>query len=138
MSSGGHDVGEQQAVERIEQGAAAFAKGDLPGALDAFSENIVWKVSGKSPLAGTYEGRDGLGRFFGATFDKTQGTITLELEKVLTNGDHSVHFIRLTATRDGQPYGITVANFGEHDPDGRTRRLWFLPDDQAALDRLFA
>lgn len=131
-------MGEQQAIELITAGAEAFAQGNLPGALDSFSDSIVWKVPGQSPLAGTYEGHDGLGRFFAAAFEKSQGTLTLELQKVLASGDHSVHFIRLSATRDGQDYSIVVANFGEHDPDGRTRRLWFLPDDIGAQDRLFA
>ena len=131
-------MNEEKTTALLRAATSAFASGDLATAVEAFSEDIVWKVPGSSAVAGTYEGREGLARFFGLVMEKTAGTATLELEKILVNDPHSVHFIRLQAERDGEHYAFTVANFGEQGDDGRVRRLWFLPDDLGAHDRLFA
>jgi ketosteroid isomerase-like protein len=128
----------QAAIDRINAATDAFRKGDLASVLANFGPDIVWKVPGSNSLTGDYEGREQLGKFFGGVFEKTQGSATLELEKVLANDQHSIHFIRLNATRDGTQYTLTVANFGEHGEDGLARRMWFIPDDLAAMDRLFA
>jgi ketosteroid isomerase-like protein len=128
----------QAAIDHINTATDAFTKGDLETVLTCFGPDIVWKVPGSNALTGTYEGREQLGKFFAGVFEKAQGNVTLELEKVLANDQHSIHFIRLNATRDGTPYTLTVANFGEHGEDGLARRMWFIPDDLAAMDRLFA
>ena len=40
----------------IESGYASFAKGDVPGALNAFADDIQWVEPDGHPLGGTYVG----------------------------------------------------------------------------------
>jgi ketosteroid isomerase-like protein len=42
--------------EIIESGYASFAKGDVPGALNAFADDIRWVEPEGHPLGGTYVG----------------------------------------------------------------------------------
>ncbi len=127
----------QAAIDHINTSVQAFGQGDLPRVLECYAPDVVWKVPGASPMAGTYEGRDGLARFFEGCFEESQGTMRVELENVLANESNSIHFMRITASRDGEDHAFTIAEFGEHGDDGRARRNWQLPDDLATMDRLF-
>jgi uncharacterized protein len=122
---------------RMRQAPEAVSAGDIPRALELFSEDLVWQVPGKSPIAGTYTGREGLQRFFGSLFERSAGTLKVETDDALGSDDHVVIFLRVTARPDGTPLDVTVAHFATVDAEGRFQRNWFLPDDIAAWDRFF-
>src|SRR3990172_3748291 len=59
-------MNEQQNLKTVEQIYENFLKGNLPGILNSFSEDIVWKEPphGPAPLAGTFSGKKEVTDFF--------------------------------------------------------------------------
>lgn len=58
-------MGTQESVQVVQEGFAAFGRGDLPGLLALMADDVEWIIPGPGlPLAGTYRGRDGVAAFF--------------------------------------------------------------------------
>ena len=64
---------QESAAALIASGYEAFAAGDVPAVLAMFAEDISWHISGRSPLAGVYTGRDGVLDFFGSSGSSRTG-----------------------------------------------------------------
>lgn len=113
-----------------------FNSGAVSG-VDHFDPDVVFTVPGKSGLAGTYRGRDGVSDFFAGLHSRSGGTFKVEPREVLSNDDRMVLFLRFTAERDGENLDVVIAGFhADRGPDG-WRKATFLPDDLAAFDRFF-
>jgi ketosteroid isomerase-like protein len=123
--------------QRMREVTEAVTAGDIAGALERFSEELVWFVPGGSSLDRVYRGRSGLQQFFGTLLERSNGTLVPEAVDVLASDDHVVIFLRITAQRDGADLNVLVAHFAAVGPDGFTRN-WFLPDDVAAWNRFFS
>jgi uncharacterized protein len=55
----------QENVQIVKDAYAAFGRGDMPGLLALFAEDIEWITPGEAlPLAGTYRGLAGVAVFF--------------------------------------------------------------------------
>ncbi len=58
-------MGAQENVQVVKNGYAAFGRGDVPGLLALFAEDIEWHVPGKGlPTSGDYRGHSGVTAFF--------------------------------------------------------------------------
>lgn len=59
---------EQQNVQLVQQVYAAIGRGDIPAVVAMMTDDVEARFPGPSriPFAGTYRGRDGVGRFFQA------------------------------------------------------------------------
>lgn len=57
----------QQNISVVQNGYAAFGRGDIPGFLSLLDANVEWKTPGQSdyPLAGTRRGPGQVAEFFG-------------------------------------------------------------------------
>jgi hypothetical protein len=132
-------MSEHPTIRLMYEAAEAFTSGDLPRLLEAWHPDIEWIVPGHNAVSGTYRGREELSRFFMTVQEKTGGTAQVRMDKVLADGEYSCHFLTFTGERDGATTTLTVAGFGKQDPsDGRPYRVWFLPNDLPAMDRLVA
>ncbi|MGH2704111.1 MAG: nuclear transport factor 2 family protein [Actinomycetota bacterium] len=130
-------VGEQEAA-RLRQSVSSFNVGDDAATLEQFAPDVTFVVPGHSVLAGTYRGREELGRFFRKLHELSGGTFQVSLEEVLSNEHRLVLFMHFIAERPGQNLNVLMAGFhDDRGPDG-WRRATFLPDDLAAFDRFFA
>jgi ketosteroid isomerase-like protein len=115
-----------------------FNAGSMEDATRSFASDVVFTVPGRSAVAGTYNGKEGVGSFFGRMMELSGGTLTVTPDEVLANDEHMVLFLRFQAERNGEKYDFTIAGFhSDHGPEG-WRRATFLPDDLAEFDRLFA
>jgi len=121
---------------RMRQVAESVARGDVAAALAHFPEDVVWY----SPVAArgerVFRGREGLERFFGQLFERSNGTMRPEVDDVLASDEHVVIFLRITAERGDDRLEAVVAHFATVGPDGFAHN-WFLPDDVAAWNRFF-
>jgi uncharacterized protein len=90
-------------TDAVRAGYAAFATGDL-AVLDAlFADDVVWHTTGRSPLAGTYKGKEQLfGGFFGGLAEQSGGTFTAEIESLFAENDHVVVLVRHRGERKGR------------------------------------
>jgi RNA polymerase sigma-70 factor, ECF subfamily len=65
----------------------AFTTGDMDPMLDSLTDDIEWRVSGPSPLAGAYKGKAEVLEFFGQTMELYDGTLRLKVLDVLVFRD---------------------------------------------------
>jgi ketosteroid isomerase-like protein len=120
----------EQNIANCRRGYAAFAAGDIAVLNETLDENIVWHVTGGSPLDGDYIGRDATYSFFAQLAQETGGTLTIELHDVLANEEHVTALCNMTATRKGK----TMTDMGVqvfHVRDGKVTEAWFTTADAA-------
>jgi ketosteroid isomerase-like protein len=71
-------------VETTKKGYAAFAAGDLEGALQAFDDDVEWIQPGKSTLSGTYRGKGEVVELLGKIAGKQFAT---KPNRIIADGD---------------------------------------------------
>ena len=77
-----------QAVDVVKEWFARVAKGDGPGALELFDDEIEYTVQGSSPISGTYQGKKALVKELFIPFQsKLDGNIALEPKRFIADGD---------------------------------------------------
>ena len=124
-------------VELLRQGYDAFEKGDLDTLRVLFADDIVFHVSGHSPLAGDYRGQDEVFGFFGKLVELTGGTFKLDVHSILADDEHGTVLSTTTAQREGRSLTeMTVDVF--HLADGKVTEVWTIAEDQQAGDEFFA
>ena len=76
----------QENEELVRRGWEAFERGDLSGALEAMSPNMVTHVAQPIPVAGTYHGREG---FLQVTLDwaESYDELVMTGEQFIDAGD---------------------------------------------------
>jgi ketosteroid isomerase-like protein len=79
----------------------AFSRGDVPGALAAFAEDIAWHVPGRGPLSRDYRGRTEVRGFFDRFMTLSDGTFRLRVDDVLAQGERVVVLCTTSARRNG-------------------------------------
>lgn len=76
-------------VTTIQNGYAAFGRGDIPAALSAFAPDIVWDSPATVQTGGRYHGHDGVVQFF-TGLSKYYAELHVEPTTWLDAGDHVV------------------------------------------------
>jgi ketosteroid isomerase-like protein len=114
----------EQNIANCKRGYAAFATGDIETLNDVLDENVVWHVTGGSPLDGDYQGRDATYAFFAQLAQDTAGTLKIELHDVLANEEHVTALCTTTATRNGKTMSDTGVQVF-HVRDGKVTEAWF-------------
>ncbi len=118
-------------VDRLRAGYEAFGRGDLDSVQADWSEDIVWHVTGSTPIAGDRRGSEEIKRFLGEFIGLTNGTFQLEPLRYFADDDWGVVICRQQATlADQQLDGLTVHL--HRLVDGKTVESWFL--DEHALE----
>jgi ketosteroid isomerase-like protein len=82
----------------------AFSRGDIPGAMAAFAEDIIWHIPGRGPLSRDYRGHAEVLGFFGHFMELSGGTFRLQVDDVLAKGDRVVVFCTESAQRGGRSW----------------------------------
>lgn len=79
----------------------AISSGDLQPMLNMLSDEIRWHVSGDSPLAGDYDGKNGVLQFFGAMAQQYDNTLNVHVREVLANDHRAVVLTAESGTIEG-------------------------------------
>jgi ketosteroid isomerase-like protein len=74
----------------VRRGYSAFNTADLGALTKLFHEDSCWHTPGRSPLSGSYQGRDAVFGHFGQYGGLTAGTFQANLKQVVTNEDGTV------------------------------------------------
>jgi len=82
---------EQQNIDVVKRGYAAFGQGDISGVLSLCADNVEWASPGPSemPTAGTRRGRDQVAQFFEAV-DQVYEVQRFEPKEFIAQGDQVV------------------------------------------------
>jgi ketosteroid isomerase-like protein len=90
-------------LDLVRRGYAAFSAGDVDTLRSVLASDVVHSVPGTSQISGDHKGVDSVLAFYGQLAELSGGTMTVELENVLSNGsDQVVSIHRSRATRNGQ------------------------------------
>jgi ketosteroid isomerase-like protein len=128
-------MAEHPNVARIQDGYAAFAKGDFDVLTDLFAENIVWHSGGRNQLTGDYRGREAVFGYFAKLMEVTDGTFRIDLHAVLADDEHGVALAVVTASRDGNSIAVNEADV-MHLRDGKVTEFWTASVDTRTVDEL--
>jgi len=93
-----------QTAQLIRDAYDAFARGDLGTVLAALSPEITWHVPGRSPLSGDYKGHAEVVDFFAKSMELSQGSLRVQVDEVLANGERVVALTTVSANRNGQSW----------------------------------
>jgi uncharacterized protein len=124
-------------LELMRRGYAAYTSGDLETIDRLFADDVVWHVSGRSPISGDYTGKEQVFGFFGKLQELSGGTSRVEVHDLLADDDHGVAIVTQSASRDGRTYEGRVTHV-LHLRDGKVTEFWDAYVDQYASDEFWA
>jgi len=128
----------QENEAQAREAYAAFAAGDLDKVKSVFHPDIVWHLSGNSPLARDYKGIDDVIGLFTTMFSETDGTFSNTLEEVVANEDTVVVISRVHAERQGKSIDAKQVAVYRNDADGKVTDATFYGDDTTQFDAFFS
>ena len=101
----------------------AFGRGDIPGALELFAEDISWHVPGRGPLSREYRGPTEVLGFFNHFMQLSEGTFKIRIDEVFAKGDRVIILCTETARRGGRDWSSSQVH------------VWTLRDGRAIAFR---
>lgn len=124
-------------MTRTREVFAAFLRRDGVVVGRMIEPRTVWRVPGRSPLAGEYRGRHEIFDFLRETGRLTEGTYRADLSYVVGDGDHVIAVYRATGTRDHRTLDIDQLLLFRYREE-----VWAevvaVPTDQYAFDAFWA
>jgi ketosteroid isomerase-like protein len=100
------------------------------------SEDVAWRVPGRSAIAGEYHGIAEVLAYFAKRRDRTSGSFRVTPRGILADNERVIHFADGDALIDGRRrYWRTVGIF--RVSDGRIAECWLLPFDQYEFDEIW-
>jgi uncharacterized protein len=94
LEPGGETMSEQENLRIVQEGYAAFAKGDIAAALNSYADDVDWTMPGSPdviPYAGRRHGIQQVTQFY-ATFSQTEEVEQMELQEFISKGDRVLVF----------------------------------------------
>jgi ketosteroid isomerase-like protein len=120
--------------EEIARSATeALSKRDMETFFGLQADDVVLHFPGRGPMAGDYEGREGMARLFQQQAQMLDAPPEIEIHDVLASDDHAVVLNRVRATKGGQTseqQQVVVM----HIEGGKITETWLQFSDQQALD----
>jgi len=130
-------VAEHPNVQLLRDGYAAFSRGDIAEATKDWSDDIVWHIGGRSPLAGDYKGQEEVTGFFGKIFEMSEGNFEIEVHDILANDEHAVVLCHERARRNDKVLDADSTHV-YHLKDGKVTEYWGVATDQRAEDEFWS
>jgi ketosteroid isomerase-like protein len=127
----------QSDAEAIRRGYEAFGKGDIPAVAELLADDVVWHISGRSELAGTYRGRDAVIGFFTEIAQRSEGSFRLDIHDLLASDEHVVAIVTELAHRGDRVLNAQGTHVW-HVRDGKAAEFWGLSADAYAQDEFWA
>jgi ketosteroid isomerase-like protein len=87
-------MSEQDNIEMIKRGYAAFSAGDLETVMSLFDDDVEWVQPGASAVSGTFHGKAELMEQFARLAEKG---LTVKLNRLIADGDTVVALTDVTA-----------------------------------------
>lgn len=85
---------EQENLRIVQEGYAAFGRGDVAAALSNYADDVDWSMPGSPdifPYAGQRRGREQVAQFY-STFAQTEEVEQMELQDFIAQGDKVLVF----------------------------------------------
>jgi ketosteroid isomerase-like protein len=115
----------------------AFSRGDIPGAMAALAEDVLWHVPGRGPLSRDYRGQAEVLGFFEHFMELSGGTFQLRVDDVLARGDRVVVLCTESAQRGGRNWSSPQVHVWIVK-NGKAEVFWQYQGDQQAEDEFWS
>ena len=123
---------------RVRQAIEAFNQGQPAGFMELLGDDVVWRVPGSAPGAGTYHGKAGVAEFIGHLRQASEAPLQIEPLHLLSGGDDLVVAVwKARAARKGWLYE-GIAGYLFRFCDGKVIEATNLQQDQDEIDRFWA
>jgi ketosteroid isomerase-like protein len=116
----------------------AFNDNDLDKAGKYCSEDIVYKIAGRSPIAGEYRGIEQFDKALKLVKELSGGTIRFEPQVVLADDRSVMVYGHATAQREGKKLDIDHAYLYRFDEEGKIIEGRTIPVDLYAFDEFWS
>ena len=114
-----------------------YAGGDAAPLRELLTEDVVWHVPGRSPIAGDHSGIEAVMSYFELRRALARATFRVHVRDVLTSGDLVIQLAGGTATLGGSEMGWeTVGVFRVRD--GKISEGRLVPFDQYLFDQVWS
>ena len=130
-------MGDSANVALHRSGHEAFSRGDSDTLAELMAEDTLWHVAGRSLISGEYEGSDAVFSFFDKLGELSGGTMELEDQFFMGDGDRTVALFRIKASRGDKRL---EADFCEvvRWQNGQVAEDWGFAFDQHAYDEFWS
>ena len=125
-------------ILRYTRALKAFNENDLNTAKEAFSENMVYRFAGRSPIAGEYRGIEQFFKVLQLLKDMTGGTLTIEPQIVLADDQAVMVYAHATAQREGKTLDIDQVNLYRFNKERKIFEGRAIPVDLYAYDAFWS
>ena len=127
-------------ILRYMRGIQEFNENELNNSIDtlSFSENIVYRIAGKSPIAGEYHGIEQFTKALQRVKELSGGTIAFEPQYVLADDQTIMAYGHATAKRDGKKLDIDHVYLYRLDEEGKIIEGRTIPVDLYAFDEFWS
>ena len=123
-------------LQRMRDGYAAFAKGDLAAFDELWADDIRWHNSGENPISGTFVGRQEIFEMFGRLAELTEGTFRLEPRAIVADDQWGFAAVMLSAHR-GERSLETMDVHTVRLVDGRVTEFWQTSTEPVRADEFY-
>ena len=131
-------MGVEQNLETVRRGYAAFSSGDMDALMALYSDDAAHIVPGASLISGAHKGKESILGLYGKLFELSGGTMSVELDHVLSDGADRVIAIHTSSlVTDGDTVTQTEALLFTF-VDGKVAEIQDFFADIALNDRLFS
>jgi uncharacterized protein len=128
----------EQNLETVRQGYAAFVAGDMETLMTLYNDDAVHVVPGSSRVSGAHKGKDSILGLYGALFELSNGTLSIQLDHVLSDGGDRVAAIHTSSLeKDGETFTQTEVLLFTF-VNGKVAEIQDFFADIALNDRLFS
>jgi ketosteroid isomerase-like protein len=116
----------------------AFNENNLDAVEEICSEHVVYRIAGRSPIAGEYRGIEQFDRALQLVKELSGGTIKFEPQVVLADDQAVMVYGHATAQREGKTLDIDHAYLYRFDHEGKIIEGRTIPVDQYAFDEFWS
>jgi ketosteroid isomerase-like protein len=132
-------MNEQQNTQTVQNGYALFGKGDIPGLLKLYTDDVEFIIPGPTdlvPFAGVYRGQEQVATFFAALNEAVEFE-RFEPQNFIAQGDAvvAVGYGRGHARASGHPYEEEWAHVFQMR-DGKVARFQVYTDTAATVQAM--
>lgn len=126
-------------LDLARRALAAIEHRDPSALQSTLHPDVVWRELGSdNPLGDTFEGIGAVLSFIASLYDRTGGSLHLEVHDVLANEEHIVALVRIKAlAADGSGLDDEAVLVG-HIRDGLVDSVWSYSQDQATANAFWA
>jgi ketosteroid isomerase-like protein len=127
----------EESAEVLRRLFKAFSDRDARTLAELVAEDAVWRIGGRSPVAGEYRGREEIFRLFRLTGELTGRSYRTELRYALGDGYRAVAVYRAVGDRDARRLDIEQVLLCRVI-GGQLREVDAVPTDQYAFDEFWS